>query len=579
MAQLTGVAKHRALFKLRGLLTWRRYTSERGRIVGIVIALLFFVPMILGMSFGSWFGYTHAPDQWPFQIMGLLLVALWAVWIVFPVLIAPLSEGVSLEQLLIYPLSRRDLVLSNLIGSLYDYSTYLILPFFIAMFAGFGGFGRISHPATSLLNLPLLLIITLLTYGHMLVTGQLVMTALGGILQSRRMRDIAIALMSLFGLGCWAGSQAMTFVVERLEGVISAEQFTALDLLAYLRWLPTGALANALSQATAGAWGQSILWIGYSTVWLIALSWAWGLLLERLLTGEGFLINVMPAAEPQPKQQKARQRRDWGWLERWISAETLAIARKEFQMAWRVPQRRLNTIALFMTPIMVSVAPLLAADEFGSFRLDDQTILFVYPVYSLFIFWALSQNMLGWEHSGLPTLLTTPVSRHRIFLGKSLMMIVLGSLPILAITILVIATSGNWLYLLWAVVAVLIGLCPIAVGSVISAMFPYPVQLDYERNRNSFTRGGCIAALMIMIPAPLIMVLLSLPLMATYPIYYFAPNLDWFSFSLRWMIVPLVLVGAVISLASFWYGTRWAGDLLLKREPEAIDDARPTKGD
>ena len=65
MAQLTGVAKHRALFKLRGLLTWRRYTSERGRIVGMVIGLIFFVPMILGMSFGSWFGYTHAPDQWP----------------------------------------------------------------------------------------------------------------------------------------------------------------------------------------------------------------------------------------------------------------------------------------------------------------------------------------------------------------------------------------------------------------------------------------------------------------------------------------------------------------------------------
>ncbi|MGB1249801.1 MAG: hypothetical protein ACPG8W_04160 [Candidatus Promineifilaceae bacterium] len=572
MAKLTGVAKHRALFKLRGLLTWRRYTAERGRFVGLVIAFLFFVPTILGMSAGSWFGYTHAPDNWPFQILGMVLVALWAGWVIFPVLVAPLSEGVSLEQLLVYPLARRDLVLSNLIGSFYDYSTYMILPFFVAMFVAFGGFGRFSHPSTSLLFIPLLFVITLLAYGHMIVTSQLAMTALGGILQSRRMRDMAIAFFSLMGLGCWASSQLITLVIERFEEVLAAEQFFTIQPQLILRWFPTGALASAVEQAANGAWGQSILWIAYSTVLLIGLGWLWGLLLERLLTGDGFLINFLPAAEPEQTPQVVRKQADWSWLERWISAETVAIARKEFQMAWRVPQRRLNTIMLFIMPIMAGVAPLLTIDELSEFTVDPTNILVVYPLYSLFIFLALSQNMLGWEHNGLPTLLLTPVSRHRIFLGKSLMMIILGSIPLSMLTVLVIATSGSWIYLFWLVAAVLIGLLPIAVGSVVSAMFPYPVQLDYERNRNSMNRAGCIAMLMLMIPAPIIMVALSTPLVATFLIYRIFPQFNW-------AIVPLALVGAAVALASFWYGTRWAGNLLLEREPEAIEDARPTKGD
>ena len=53
------------------------------------------------------------------------------------------------------------------------------------------------------LALPVVLIAVLLCYAHMVFIGLLVGTALGGILQSRRFRDIAIIVTALLGSSCY----------------------------------------------------------------------------------------------------------------------------------------------------------------------------------------------------------------------------------------------------------------------------------------------------------------------------------------------------------------------------------------
>ena len=101
------------------------------------------------------------------------------------------NEGIDLERLLIYPLKPRDLAVSSLLGTLFDYTTLLFdMAVVCAIVIAFAGW-------------PVLLVVVvalLLVYGNMVLTSQLMLTALGGVLQSRRFRDVAIVVMSLSGL-------------------------------------------------------------------------------------------------------------------------------------------------------------------------------------------------------------------------------------------------------------------------------------------------------------------------------------------------------------------------------------------
>ena len=419
--------------RLRGKLTWRRFTKETGRIIGLIIGLIFFLPMTLSAGVGSWFGYTHAPDQWPFQILGFVLVGLWMAWITLPLIVASLSDSIDLDNLLIYPLTRRDIVLSNILGTLFDYQTYIALPLFVAIVIGFGGFASLSNPASSLQMLPLLIVVCVVGYGLMVTSSQLLLTLLGGILQSRRTRDVAFVLLSLFGFSCWAISQIVPRLMDGLVDFadLDAEQLAAWRPLDVMQWLPTGALAKAVEQVTLDNWLSGGLWVAYALVWLFALGWAWGALLERLLTGQGFLLG---GGEGKVESGKGKEK-DWGlgWLSGVVSAETRFIAAKELKALWRTPQRRIGLLQAFLMPLVFIVLPFIqgAGSPFSVNQIGSNA-RFIVPSYTLILMWFLGQNMLGWEHSGLPTLLLMPMERWRIFLGKSIAIMLVG-LPPLAI--------------------------------------------------------------------------------------------------------------------------------------------------
>lgn len=561
--------KQGALLRLRGTLTWRRFTKQTGRFVGLLLALLIFLPMTLSMGFGTWFGYTHSPDGWPFVILGFMLVGMWGGWILFPLIAASVSDSIDLDNLMIYPITRRDIVISNIFGTLFDYQTYLLLPLFLPIVVAFGGFGRFAAPNTSLAMLPLALAVCIIGYFLMTVSSQLVLTALGGVLQSRRTRDVAIVLMSLLGFGCWAASQAFVRVADFMTETIEAGSIEAFDPLRVMQWLPTGALARSVEQAAQGAWGISLLWVGYALLWLLVLGWLWGLLLERLLTGQGFLLGDGAGGEQVTKAKS------WGlgWMRGWVSAETRFIAAKELKSIWRIPQRRIGLLQAFLMPLVFVAIPFLQgnSDLYGSIEVGASARWLI-PSYTLILMWFLGQNMLGWEHSGLSMLLTMPVARRHIFLGKSIALLLIG-LPPLAIIGLVLAVLSDDLNMIfWTILGLFTALPAMAVAAVTSALFPYPVQLDFKTNRSSFTRGGCLAAIVILIPVPLAFVLLNLPLYTPLLVAQFVPQF-------RWAGLIVGILGLPWAVFVFFSGMRIAGNQLSKREPEAISAARPTKND
>ena len=266
----------RPMLWLRGKLTVRQFTRERGRIIGAIFVFLIFGPMVVGAAWGTAVAYRNLPEHLDTGLLGGVFVILWLIWLVFPLVFSSVNEGMDITRLLIYPLSRRDMILGTLVGTVFDYPTFLILPLFGAMIFGFG-FG-----------LPVLLAIVL-GYAHAVIIGQLVLTVLGGIVQSRRFRDITIIFFSLLGGSCYFLQQGFISLMSRLGTEVNEEMILALRPLNILQWFPTGALARFVEQAQLGNWSNATLWLLYSLVFLGLFTAIWVSGLYRLATGQGFL--------------------------------------------------------------------------------------------------------------------------------------------------------------------------------------------------------------------------------------------------------------------------------------------------
>jgi ABC-2 type transport system permease protein len=538
----------KTLFYLRGRLTLRQFSRERGRIVSAVLITLIVLPLVLGASAATVVGYWQLPDQWPGELLGAVLTIIWFVWLIFPVIFSSINEGLDITRLLVYPLPRRELVVSVLLGTLFDYPTYLMLPLLLAVLVGWGGS----------LTLPVVLLALLLTYAHAILIGQLVITAVGGVLQSRRFRDLVIVVGSLLGVSCYFIQVGFARLVETVSAMVTSEQLSsAFSPLAMLQWLPTGAAARAIERASAGLWGESLLWLGYSAVLLLLLTWVWWRLLIRLTTGEGFLFSLPPRPEKQKKHRETAVGRN---PFTWLPADVAQLTLKELRSVWRTPNRRVGILQMLLLPAFFSAAFFFTGDD-GSGPLPAWFGLGL-PVYALFNFWAMTQNMLGWEGSGLTALLVTPVPRHRIFLAKGLALTAAVSVPYLVVCALVVALIPTWYNLLAALTGLVMGVAGIAVTAVFSALFPIRMNVEGKQGGSKRSGGSCQTTLVNFLLLPPVFGLVTAPPALPLALAYWR-DLPW----LGWVGL---LLSAIYATIVFWYGMQLAGRLLLRREAEVV---------
>ena len=546
-----------SLFRLRGKLTVRQFSREKGRIIGAIVVALVFGPMIVAATYGTAVGYRTLENQWPTALLGGILVGLWLIWLVFPIIASSVNENADITPLLIFPISRRDLILSTLLGTLFDYPTYLILPLLIAVFIGFGFTAAF----------PIVILAIVLSYAHMVLIGQFISVAIGGILQSRRFRDVAIIFFSLLGSSCYFLNIGFQRSVERFTQSLSlqeeetlAEAFANAQPLSVLQWFPTGAPARAVEQALAGSWLTAVLWLLYSAVLLAALTWVWFQLMNRLATGGGFLIGGRPLAKKEQKVvQKATRRTPLDWL----PDDLASLVSKELRSVWRLPQRRVGLLQGVLIPFFMMGPFLFSADFSGGISGFPSWFGLSMPIYALFMFWASSQNMLAWEGRGLPALLLTPQPRWRLFLAKGLVFLLVSGVPYLIVGGALIALLRDWLTFSSVVTGLGMGIASMAVTAVGSVLFPIPINLEAKGTRGTFQSGGnfktgCATVTLI----PISIAVVSLPPAALLGLSFY--------FDLAW----LGMIGALFSLAYgpllLYGGCRLAGNLLQEREPELI---------
>lgn len=547
------------LFRLRGKLTLRQFSRERGRIIGAIVVLLVFGPMIIAAAVGSTIGYRTLENQWPTALLGGILVAMWFIWLGFPIIATAVNESADITRLLIFPISRRDLILSTLLGTLFDYPTYLMLPLLIAVFIGFG-------LSTAF---PIVILAILLSYGHMVLIGQFITVAIGGILQSRRFRDVAIIFFSLIGSSCYFINIAFQSGIERLIDSLSVQQeeafadtLTNFQPLDILQWFPTGANARAIEQVGQGDWLAALLWLGYSAVLLAGLTWVWFQLMNRLATGGGFLIGSRPQAEKEKPAVKKAKRRS---LLSWLPDDLASLISKELRSVWRVPQRRVGLLQGILVPFFM-MGPFLfssGANFSGGISAFPSWFGLTMPIYALFLFWVNSQNMLAWEGRGLPTLLLTPQPRWRLFLAKSLVFLFLAGVPYLIVSGLVAGLFRDWISVSGMITGLGMGITSMAVTAVGSVLFPIPVNLEAKRARGAFQSGGnfktgCATVTLIPISIAIVSLPAALPLALA------------FIFNLPWLGAAGALFSLVYGAAILYGGCRLAGNLLQEREPELV---------
>jgi ABC-2 type transport system permease protein len=374
---------------------------------------------------------------------------------------------------------------------------------------------------------------------------------------------VAIIFFSLIGGLCYFINIGIQRLLETVSHQISPDDVTAFQTwqpLDILQWLPPGALAQAVAQAQAGAWASSLLWLGYSLLWLILITWVWYKLLVRLTTGEGYLLTPRPREET--RRQAVREERRERNLLGWLPPDVAQLTANEFKSVWRVPQRRVGIIQGVLMPIFFLGAFFLGGDtEFGA---APAWMALTLPVYALFLFWANTQNMLAWEGPGLPALLLTPVPRQHIFRAKGLALFVITAVPLLLFGGLIVYNNPGWVSVTGLLTALGMGVATMGVTAVASVYFPIPIRLEGRRKRGLFqsggdTKTGCAYITIVPLSVVLVSVPAAIPLLLAY----------WLD--VPWLAAPGLFFSASYAFAVFWIGTRKAGELLLAREPEVVE--------
>ncbi len=567
------------LLRLRAKLTIRMFAAEQGRLFIAFMLLVGVLPIMVGIGIGTAVGYMRAPDPWPGRILALVLVGLWLAWMFIPLIAFSMNESMDITRLLVYPLSRLELVTTMLAGTLLDIPTYIMLPLFVAIFVGWA-----ASPAIFIL--PLALIIA---YVHMVLSSQILLTALGGVIASRRFRDVLIVLGAVVGSSCYLIQRAL---IELSGRFVDAQALERLEIVSILRWLPGGSQAQVIVAADGGDWGTALIWLGYGLALALALAWVWWQLSVRLVTGEGFALRGLPQREPQARGTRAERRtgaargtraeRRTGAASgtraerrtraarapQWLPADLQQLMAKELRLVWRTPQRRVGLLQGFLLPLIFGGYSFLGS---GLPDTLPPWLGFIPPLFGVFSSWVAGANALGVEEKGLPLIAVTPLPRHRFWLAKGLATLPLVALPTLAVALGALYLIPGWQSVVGLLLIPGVVLACLAVVNMGSIFFPYPVRTDGKAVKNT-TRGGCISAIGngLIVPAGISLALLPIA----------APVIAAQALQIPALGYAAGLFALIYGAAIFYgLGVMLPGRLMLAREAQILVATRPPQGD
>src|SRR5438270_7326261 len=128
--------KLRWLFWLRWKLFQRGFTRDKTRIITTIVIVVFGLPFYSAIAAGTYLAYRFLPYPANAEVLFLVLTAVYLLWMVLPLLEFNVNEGLDVSKLLLFPLTRWELMGGLLFSTLLDIPMFGLLLVFIAVVAG-----------------------------------------------------------------------------------------------------------------------------------------------------------------------------------------------------------------------------------------------------------------------------------------------------------------------------------------------------------------------------------------------------------------------------------------------------------
>ncbi len=480
------MARHFVRLKL-ALLAASLRASRRQR-VGFVLGVLLALPVaawgFVGLSAA---GRAEHGDS----ILVIVFVLLFAAWLVLPILAFASDETLDPVRLELLPLTRGRLLVGLFAASLVGVAPAMTL---VALTGTVHGFAPRGPGA-------LLVVVAVLVELALCVVGsRALVTALSGLLRSRRGRDFLVALSALVGVGIAIVWNAAAHFLDDVEPErVSSALTRVADAVG---WLPPGLAARAVADARAGDLGTAAYELALAAAAVAALAWAWGAAVGRALT-------TAPTTSRRRAGAGARRETElFPRLAAFLPHDRCgAVAAKDMRYWARDPRLRTAWLvtALFGVALVVLVALSRSARQ-------PEIVLAAVTVLWLTSFQAF--NQFGGDGPAAWMNVAATGRPRDDLLGKNLALalVTLSFVGLVAITLA--ALTGGWLYLpATAGLAVAVVGAILAVGNVVSVRLPLPVQ----RSRTNLWgapggAGGALFALLVQILGLTVLGMLVLPI-------------------------------------------------------------------
>jgi len=544
--------KLRWLFWLRWKTLMRGYSRRPLSIIGALFVLLFIVLVGGTIAVVSFVAYRFLPAPANSEVLYLVLTATLLVWIVLPLLEFTANEGLDASKLVLFPLTRAELMASLLFSTLLDIPTIGLVLVLVAVIAGW----TVSLPVALLASATMLIF-----YIQVIGISQLVLALFMRVLQGRRFRDLSIIIIALFTSSCYLIQQ---FVLGGTRILHFYDNLKSASFSPYLKWLPSGLAASSITQAIQGNWGASLATLALLLVTSALTLYLWQFVLQRSLSASEVGAARVRGRRRQstPVVTTAVQTDGASIWERLIPAQVFALAVKELKYFWRDPQLKAMMFQSVIYIAIFLVAPLINpnSSRFGG----NGYVLLITPVVVILFMLTFSLNVLGLERQSLTTLFLFPVAPQRILWGKNLAVFTLGVVELVVLIAVGAFITHAWNFVLPVLVGALAGMgVALGCGNITSVYFPqYTRQMQRGfRATGQSPQAGCLRAVMsfaILILSGILLIPVALAL--GLPLIF---NTTWI-----WIItMPLSLI---YGIAFHQIATRRVAPRMLERAPEIL---------
>lgn len=441
----------------------RGSVQDTGRLIGVIALAVLALPSIIAMAVGMAIGLRFADLTLTGTIVAIVFSFILLMWLATPASNQQLTEPLDLPKLFHLPIGFRSLALGSLALNSVSLAALMTGIFLIATLVGAArSFGHVLAMGIS----------SLLFLGLLIVLKALIDDILDLAAEDRRLRLIFILISLLPVLLIVYGQLAFqTRFINSNTPDDPLKVLRSIDLLSWLRWLPSGWYASSLLGVRTGAWSDWLIW---SLALLLCIGF--GLILHLRLMRQLYFGDFFRMAVRQRQATSAlRPSRRLPFLSAAASNDLLALLRKDWLNFIRSPM----TARLFFLPILLAIL----AYFFSLPEMPVWAMGLGIAGFTAFMVTMMAHNQIcTYDHIGVGALALSPVPRHLMLMSYALIN--------LAVTIPLAAVAGLASFVRQGdatVIAIAIAVAFIAqmafngLTHLTSLVFPY--YMDLERGQ------------------------------------------------------------------------------------------------